>query len=73
MPYFIFQKAKGTTNWTLKASFKDYGAARIARDTFTNEAGTLVARMVTAQTESEARGKNGTAWNAITNDPDRKA
>lgn len=57
----------------LKATYKDYGAARIARDTYTNEAGTLVARMVSAQTESEARGKNGSAWNAINHDPDRKA
>lgn len=72
MPYFVFQKPKGTTNWTLKGSFKDYGAARAARDSFEVTAANLVARMVSARTESEARGKSGSAWNAITHDPDRQ-
>ena len=68
MPYFVFQKAKGTSNWTLKGSFKDFGVARDARNSY--ETDTMVARMVSAATESEARGKSGNAWNAITHDPD---
>ncbi len=70
MPYFIFQKPKGTTAWKLKGSFKDYGAARSARDGYTSELENTVARMVLARTEYEARGKNGGAWNAITHDSD---
>lgn len=72
MPYFVFQKPKGTTNWTLKGTFKDFGAARTARDGYESSAPNMVARMVSAQTESEARGKSGSAWNAITHDPDSK-
>jgi hypothetical protein len=72
MPYFVFQKPMGTANWTLKGSFQDYGAARAARDKHANEEAKLVARMVSARSESEARGKTGSAWNAITHDPERQ-
>ncbi len=68
MPFYVFLKIKQKTDWTLKGSFNDYGLARAARDNYTNESTSSVARMVKAQTEGEARGKNGTAWNAISYD-----
>lgn len=68
MPFYVFLKTKETIAWTLKGSFNDYGSARIARDNYMNESTNSVARMVKAQTEGEARGKNGTAWNAISYD-----
>lgn len=69
MPFYVFLKIKETTAWTLKGSFNDYGSARTARDNYTDESTSSLARMVKAQTEGEARGKNGTAWNAINYDP----
>ena len=69
MPYFIFQKPKGTTNWKLSNHFEDHKQACTARDSYTTA--NIVARMVKADTEGEARGKTGVAWNALTNDSSR--
>ena len=69
MPYFIFQKPKGTIAWKLSNRFDDHKQACAARDNYTTE--NTVARMVKADTEGEARGKTGVAWNAITNDSGR--
>lgn len=70
MPYYLFRKPKGTTAWTLKGSFTNYGAARTARDSYASASADVVVRLVSAHTESEARGKGGSTWNAITNDID---
>ena len=69
MPYFVFQKPRGTTNWKLSNRFEDHKQACAARDAYTTE--NTVARTVKADTEGEARGKTGVAWNAITNDSSR--
>ena len=66
MPYFIFQKPIGTTNWKLSNRFEDHKQACTARDHCTTES--IVARMIKADTEGEARGKTGVTWNALTND-----
>ena len=69
MPYFNFQKPKGPTKWKLSGRFEDHKQACTARDHHTTS--NIVARMVKADTEGEARGKTGVTWNAITNDSGR--
>lgn len=71
MPYFIFQKPKGTTNWKLSSRFDNYVQGCTARDSYAKASESVVVRMVKANTEGEARGKSGVVWNSLANDADR--
>lgn len=70
MPYFIFQKPTGTTNWKLLNRFEVYVQGCKARDNYAVSENVVV-RMVKANTEGEARGKTGVVWNSLANDPTR--
>ena len=70
MPYFVFRKPKGTLKWTLSSRFESHAQGCNARDTYARASADTVVRMIKAETEGEARGKNGVIWNAITNDYD---
>ncbi len=71
MPYFIFQKPKGTANWKLSNRFDNYVQGCTARDNYAKASENVVVRMVKANTEGEARGKSGVVWNSLANDPNR--